>query len=355
MSGRPKIFGHLMTEVIRKGTCVSCGSCVAVCPVNSIELESGIPKLVGLCTACGMCFANCPVAVFDVDEMENEVYGRTRNESEAEIGVKTGVYAVRAKDEAVMEHAQDGGAVTVVISQFLSDGGEGAIVAGLGNEGLWIPKPVVVTTKEEAQAGAGTKYTSSPTILGVDSAVFEHKMKKIAVVGTPCQIRGLAKIATGRFSEADIRDAVDLKVGLFCMETFNHASLLEYLKNNEIDISKVDKFEIKNGRFIVKQDGETVHRARLRKVKDLVRGCCHSCGDFTSEFADLSVGNVGSPNGWSTVIVRTKRGEEALMAAEKMGKIEITPIDTEDESFELVKKLATMKKDNAAKHGEDSE
>ena len=109
------------------------------------------------------------------------------------------------------------------------------------------------------------------------------------------------------------------------------------------------------GNFIVKQDGETVHRARLRKVKDLVRGCCHSCGDFTSEFADLSVGNVGSPDGWSTVIVRTERGEEALMAAEKMGGVEIKPMDIGDESFELVKKLATMKRGNAAKHLESSE
>jgi coenzyme F420 hydrogenase subunit beta len=299
-----------------------------------------------------MCFANCPVTAFEVSEMETEIYGRNRDESEAEIGVKTGVYAVRAKDETIMEHAQDGGAVTAIISQFLTDGGEGAIVAGLEDEALWVPKPVVVTTKEEAEAGAGTKYTSSPTILGVDSAVFEHKMKKIAVVGTPCQIRGLAKISTGRFSEVDIRDALDLKVGLFCMETFNHASLLEYLENNEVDISKVDKFEIKNGRFIVKQDGETVHRARLRKVKDLVRGCCHSCGDFTSEFADVSVGNVGSQDGWSTVIVRTKRGEKVLIDAEKKGKIEIIPVDIGDKSFEIVKKLATMKKDNATKYME---
>ena len=44
-----------MTEVIRKGTCVSCGACDAVCPVNTVKLDNGTPKMVGLCIACQMC------------------------------------------------------------------------------------------------------------------------------------------------------------------------------------------------------------------------------------------------------------------------------------------------------------
>jgi len=47
-------------------------------------------------------------------------------------------------------------------------------------------------------------------------------------------------------------------------------------------------------------------------VKDLiaaVRTGCHFCTDFTSELADISVGMVGSPDGYSTVIVRSQKGE----------------------------------------------
>ena len=59
------------------------------------------------------------------------------------------------------------------------------------------------------------------------------------------------------------------------------------------------------------------------------------------------MGNVGSPNGWSTVIVRTDVGEEALGAAEKAGLIEMKPIDDGKRGLGLVKKLATMKRKNA--------
>ena len=353
MTERPKIFGHLMTEVIRKGTCVGCGACEAVCPVNTVRLEDGTPKLVGLCIACQMCYWNCPVAVFDVEEMEKAVFGRTRTEEEAAIGVHEAIYAVRAKEGEILGVAQDGGAVTALLYQFLSDGGEGAVVAGVEEDAPWKAKPLVVRSREEVLKGAGTKYTPSPTLVGVASAVQEHDLKEIAVVGTPCQMRALRKIETGARCEAKISDAVRLKIGLFCMETFAYPSLMEYLENEGIDASNVGKFEIKGGRFIANQDGEIVHRARLSKVKHLVRGCCHGCGDFTAEFSDISAGNVGSPDGWSTVIVRTEVGEKALKAAEKAGLVEVQPVEEGKSGLGLVERLAVKKREDAEKSEEE--
>ncbi len=51
------------------------------------------------------------------------------------------------------------------------------------------------------------------------------------------------------------------------------------------------------------------------KVKDLdvaAEKACHYCDDFTAQFADVSVGSVGSKKGYSTVIVRSKAGEKLL-------------------------------------------
>jgi coenzyme F420 hydrogenase subunit beta len=353
MSERPKIFGHLMTEVIRKGTCVGCGACEAVCPVNTVKLEDGTPKLVGLCIACQMCYYNCPIAVFDVEEMEREVFGRTRTEEEAKLGVHKAIYAVRAKEKGILGRAQDGGAVTALLHQFLSDGGQGAVVAGVEEDTAWKARPIVVRSKEEVLKGAGTKYTPSPTLVGVASAVQEYDLDNIAVVSTPCQMKALRKIETGARCEAKISDAVKLKIGLFCMETFSYPSFMEYLENEGIEASKVDKFEIKSGRFIANQGGETVHRVRLSKVKQLVRGCCHSCGDFTAEFSDISAGNVGSPDGWSTVIVRTDAGEKALKAAESAGMVEIQPVEEGKGGLGLIERLAVKKREDAEKSGEE--
>jgi len=353
MSGRPKIFGHLLVDVIRKERCVACGTCVAVCPVKILRMESGIPKLVGQCIACGMCYANCPRASFNVEEMEKELFGRTRNENEILLGVHKAIYAVKTLDPGIQEHCQDGGAVSAILTQFLSDGGDAVIVAGLEEAAIWEAKPVVAVMKKQIIENAGTKYTPSPTLIGVQAAYSEYHKRNIAVVGTPCQMRGLSLVCTGDYANTKLDDSVKLRVGLFCMETFNHDSFIKYLQDEGLEPDKLEKFEIKNGRFYAHQGGEIVLRVKLPKVKDLVRSCCHGCDDFASEFTDLSVGNVGTPAGWSTVIVRTEKGEKALRSAENSGLVEIQSVKEGKTGLDIVYKLAKIKKENAVKHNSD--
>jgi coenzyme F420 hydrogenase subunit beta len=347
LSERPKIFGNLVADVVRKNKCVTCGGCEAVCPVNTVKIEDGTPKLVGLCISCQLCYWNCPIASFDVAEMEEKVFGRTRTEDESAIGVHKAIYAVKAKDDEILGKAQDGGAVSAILTQFLSGAGDGAVVAGVDEDRPWAAKPMVVTSKDGILEGAGTKYTNSPSLVGVASAIQEYALGKIALVGTPCQMKGIRNIETDPWSDERIKDTVALRIGVFCMETFDYPSFIEYLEGEGIIADKVDKFEIKSGRFIAIQDGKEVHKVKLATVKGLVRACCHTCGDFSAEFADLSVGNVGSLNGWSTVIVRTDVGEGALGAAEKAGLVEVQPLDEGKRGLGLVQKLATKKRKDA--------
>jgi len=344
MSGRPKVFGQLLTEVVRKGRCVGCGSCESSCPVESIAMEGGVPKLVGLCIACGVCYGSCPRSVFDDAEIERQVFGRVRKEEETDTGVFRSHHAVRATDEETLKHCQDGGAVTAILTQFLNEGGECAVVTGLEEGKIWYPTPMVALTKGDVIKGSGTKYTSSPTLVGVDSAVREYNKKKIAVVGTPCQVRAMRRIETSVQSNVKISEALALKVGLFCMETFGYDGLMEFLRGEGVDVSKVTKFSISKGKFRAHSGGETVYEAKLSKVKALVRPCCEECEDFTAEFADVSVGNVGSPDGWSTVFVRTQKGEEAFNAALKNGLIEAKPIEEGKAGMDMVVRLARAKK-----------
>jgi coenzyme F420 hydrogenase subunit beta len=342
-----KTFTDLVEDVVERGLCVSCGTCVAVCPVNVIELEEGLPSLVGDCIECGLCYANCPRTDFSVDEMDKIIHGRTRRENEQLTGIYREVYAARTNREDIHEKAQDGGVVTSLLSQFIEDGGDAVVVAGLEEDKVWVPTPVIAKGVETVIESAGTKYTPSPTLVGVKKAVKEEKLGNIAVVGTACQMRGLSRLTQGRFRNKRFTDSVGLKIGLFCMETFNYRDFMDYLESNGVDPGKVTKFEIKSGRFYAHQGDEVVHKARLKNVKALIRPCCHICDDFTSEFADISVGNVGSPNGWSTVIVRTERGEKALKSAADSGLIELAPMEGFEEGETLVHRLAKTKKDNA--------
>lgn len=339
VSAKPKVFGHLLVDVVRSGRCVACGSCVSACPVDAISLVEGTPKLVGKCTACGACYVGCPRVEHGFSELEKQALGRVRLPEEACNGVIVGAYAVKALDEAVKGRAQDGGAVTAMILNQIKPR-SGAVVAGLDKEKPWLPVPVLARDMETIINCAGTKYTSAPMITAMKQAEKEV-LSEIIFVGIPCQIHALRRR----------RNMVGaLAIGLFCMETFDYDKLMGHLREQGVDPAKVTKFEIKSGKFIAHRPPEAPYEVKIRKLKELSRPCCRVCQDYTSELADISVGNVGSPDGYSTVLVRSAKGKTALEAAEKAGLVEVKLLSDYQPGMGLVDKLADMKKkENAPK------
>ena len=333
VSAKPKVFGHLLVEVVRPGRCVACGSCVSVCPEGAISFVEGVPKLTGKCTACGTCYLTCPRAEHGFNELEEAALGRNRSPEEAMNGVVLSAYAVRSLDKAVMEHAQDGGAVTSILLSSLKKN-SGAVVAGLDKAQPWLPVPVLAKDKETIIRCAGTKYTSAPMMLGLKQAEKEA-LSDVVFVGTPCQIHAIRRRKN---------NANTLAVGLFCMETFDYEKLMTYLKEQGVDPAKVTKFEIKSGKFIAHRLPEAPFEVKIRKLKELSRPCCKVCQDYTSELADISIGNVGSPDGFSTVLVRSNKGKSALDSATKAGLVEVKPLSDYQPGMSLVDRLADMKK-----------
>lgn len=352
MSGRPKIFGHLLREIINTGKCVSCGTCISVCPAETVKLVDNLPKLTGICLLCGMCYYNCPQVDFDRENIEKQVFGRIRTEKEELTGIYTGAYAARSLINEIK--GQDGGVVTALLINFIREDGDAVIAVDLIEDKTWFPKSIVATSEKEILSSAGTKYTPSSNLIGVGNAVKDYDKNKIAVVGTPCQIRALRMLDQGTYRHSEISNAVKLKIGLFCMETFDYDSLMEYLATEDINPEKVTKFEIRDGKFIANYGNDMAFETKLKNVKKLIRSCCTQCQDFSAEFADISVGNVGSPNGWSTILIRTNKGEEILRAAEEKKLIEIKPLEDFKPGITLVKRLAKRKKKNAKKSAENT-
>ena len=50
-----------MPAVLDKDTCIACGACVDVCPVEAITLEEKAVIDAETCTECGACVDECPV------------------------------------------------------------------------------------------------------------------------------------------------------------------------------------------------------------------------------------------------------------------------------------------------------
>jgi len=155
---------------------------------------------------------------------------------------------------------------------------------------------------------------------------------------------------TSALGARKLADAVHLAIGLLCMESYGYDQLLgNYLRSKNIDLGQVSRFAIKKGKFRVYAQGVEVLSVPLKEVDEFVRSSCKVCEDFTAEFGDISVGGVGCPDGWSTVIVRTTRGQEFLAEAEKNGWLELKQIDPGKHGIEQVLKLSAAKRAGARK------
>jgi coenzyme F420 hydrogenase subunit beta len=75
---------------------------------------------------------------------------------------------------------------------------------------------------------------------------------------------------------------------------------------------------------------------KVSELEDAVRAVCTYCTDFTSRLADISVGSVGSPDGFSTIITRSKKGEALFALLEGN---EEAPVELQE-----IRKLSSMKR-----------
>jgi len=344
----PVSFGLLMKNVINANRCCLCGTCISSCSLQSIDIVDGVPKLIGLCYACGACYSGCPQTIEALEnrrEIELAIFGRIRGEDEPS-GIFKASYAARTKVERIKDKGQDGGVVTTLLYAALEEGLiDSAIVSTTSDKEPWKPIPKIATTIAEIFNAAGTKYAASPNVSLLGRLHWGYSLNKIAVVGVPCQVYGVRRMQFFPGAAAKYAEKVRYVVGLFCMENYPYEKLfLKYIAENKgLNLAEITKFDIKKGKFLAYKGKELVLEVPIDETKDYTLGSCHTCPDLTAEFADISVGSIGSPAGWSTVLVRTDKGEELLNAAIKKGYLEIKDLKEVKPGIKVVHKLSKAK------------
>ncbi|MHC1601043.1 MAG: Coenzyme F420 hydrogenase/dehydrogenase, beta subunit C-terminal domain [Candidatus Nezhaarchaeales archaeon] len=341
MSEENRSFETLVRDVIDKGFCSLCGTCAATCPVNAIAIN-GRPHLVSACEGCGLCYAHCP----QTEPLEDPEFARLLQGGHyvEGIGHFREAYIARSKIPAITERAYKGGVVTSLLL-YLMD--KGIIDAAIVTHAtfVWEAYPHVALTRDDIIRAAGTKYTSSPVVLGLASAVIEMNKHRVAVVGVPCHIRAIRKMMYSEKGYLKLGHAVAFTIGIFCMESMHFERFLRFLWNKGVKIENVKKFEITKGKFIaIGKDGSELLKVPVRELEECMMNCRKNCGDFTAETADISVGAVGAPQGWSTVIIRTKLGEMVFRGAVKEGYLEASHVVDGQLRLDIVMKLGLSKK-----------
>ncbi len=294
-------YEELESRIIQTGICTVCGSCISSCPLYYIRMVDGKPKRPkkkAACKNCSVCFDSCY-------KTSGEIMGRRHG-----IGQYRRLVAAKWNKSGSY---QDGGIVTALLKcAYDMELIEGALLSS--GEG-WKPVPSVATCAEDFITSGGTKYEVSPVLMNLRPAIVEHELDKLAVVGTPCHIQAVRHLQRIKL---ELSPAVAFTIGLFCSGNIAFDGISEQISRMGVKKEDVDRMTISNGEFTI-QAGNSNTSIPLSDLKNRIPHHCQFCADHTSELADISIGSEGSPEGWSTVVIRTEKGEEIF------SKLESTP------------------------------
>jgi coenzyme F420 hydrogenase subunit beta len=332
-----------ISVVFDSGACCQCGWCSSICPMNAITVTAEDLKINGTaCIKCGICYSTCPRSF----SFEQALVNIKKLDGSLQFSDKIGSYlntysATTTKDE-IVDVRQDGGVVTSLFEYLLRNKLVDAIIAVKhSDEQPWRPVPVIIDDVEMLYKTGGSKYANSPSLAMVDKA---KMYENIAIAGVPCMMRALEKNNLYPSGMPFFKN-IKYKIGLFCMESFSFSNLNELVAENfNKYINDITKMNIKEGKFtIMLQSGEEM-AVPMKDVQHYARNSCHYCDDLTSTCADISVGSIGSPSGWSSVITRNEKGEAIYNGAIEAGLIESKSLQDVEPGQSMIEKIAETKK-----------
>jgi coenzyme F420 hydrogenase subunit beta len=238
-------------------------------------------------------------------------------------------YTARVKER--IDGVQDGGFVSALIISLLeADEIDGALLARESETERWKGEAFLATTPEEVRECAGSFYNQTLALGHVDFQEADLPPNpRIAVVGTPCEIEGIQAMQARPWTWGSSKvEAITLTIALLCTKSFNYEKLmLEEIRDKRgVDLDNVGRVDIIRGKMVVQDlDGNNIFEEPIKDFHGASLKGCDECADFMGHAADISVGSVGSADGYSSVLIRS---EEGMMAFEQVReRLELRGLD----------------------------
>jgi coenzyme F420-reducing hydrogenase beta subunit len=216
------------------------------------------------------------------------------------------VYKARSNES--LEGQQDGGSVSSLLKNALQNKNVQAALLTGANDGI-TPVPFIGKEIEDIKKSAGSRFLASPGLRKIVEMQREG-LKRVAIVGRPCQVQALRKMES---NHPTAMQGIDITViGLFCMWSLSW-EFRKYISETYAG-ANIKKVSIpQHGLEVETDDG--IKQVSTETARAFIRSGCKYCLDMTSELADISVGSFEQESGWNTVLVRSEKGEALLNRA----------------------------------------
>lgn len=339
MNRTQKVKPVTVATVVQHRACCGCGACTVACPVHCIEFVYGkrfnYPKIdAERCVECGKCLEVCP--------SEFLLHGTDPGFCDKPMEASYDCYLIHSSDDGIRLDSSSGGFITGMILHLMEKGfADGGIVARSKPKWPLISESLIATDRETLLSARASRY--APVSSCVTLAEVLKQPGRYVFVGTPCMNEALTKLQE---LLPELRERIVLKIGLVCAGMSSHLSTKAYLELYGVNLADVRRIYYRGGgwpgRFRAYGDnGLILDKPYNDQLVHLI-SCdhylrCYNCLDHWAKWADVAVSDpwcgemvANECKGWSAVMVRTERGQEAVARAIDSGAMIADSITVRD-------------------------
>lgn len=258
----------------------------------------------------------------------------------AHIGCKKGY----STNEDIRGNAASGGMVTALLCNMLKNNEiDGAWVTKTAFEnGELTYKTYIATTEEEIRDASSSVYMNIPILKHID--VVRNFDGKVAVVMTPCMLRGLDAIIK---KDQSLKDKIVLKLGLYCSGNHSPKATTLSMEKSGVTSENAKRLYYRRGHWrgissVIYNDGSTKEFSYSKTICSyknayfFEKDSCMTCQDHFGECSDISFGDIwlkemkGNPIKHTSCVIRSQKAYDALNQAIADGDIYATHISDKD-------------------------